>query len=301
MSSRTSSKRRRLHHLGLALGGRPAASFAKRLMVPVSNYILLCVVRRQVRPKVEPLAVIGIDYWAFRRNHRYGSIIYDLERRRIVALLPDRDVTTVEAWLSTHPETKIISRDHGGGYGDAAARALPNAIQVADRWHLMENASAAFLYAVRKSMRTIRTALGATMVNPDLLTYAEKLQYDGYSRREETNSAIMKLVGAGVSIKEIVRRTGYSRKLVRQVTRGQQTDAVVVSAHVSLRDLKPAFFPAIAASVLSRSRVDRASRSRRVTSSTSPLPKLSMARFSAARSVLAPLAVSRMTFSVPAA
>ena len=72
---------------------------------------------------------------------------------------------------------------------------MPHAVQVADRWHLMENASAAFLDAVRKSMRSIRTAIGATTINPDLLTCAEKLQYEGYLRREETNAAIMKLAG----------------------------------------------------------------------------------------------------------
>lgn len=77
----------------------------------------------------------------------------------------------------------------------------------------MENASAAFLDAVRKSMRIIRTAIGAMTINPDLLTYAEKLQYEGYLRREETNAAIMKLAGEGIPIKEIVRRTGHSRKL----------------------------------------------------------------------------------------
>jgi hypothetical protein len=59
-------------------------------------------------------------------------------------------------------------------------KALPNAIQVADRWHLMENASAAFLGAVRKSMRSIRTAIGAMTVSPELLTRAERLQYEGY-------------------------------------------------------------------------------------------------------------------------
>ena len=139
--------------------------------------------------------MVGIDDWACRRNHRYGTIVCDLERRRIVTLLPDREIATVEAWLAGHPEIEIVSRDRGGGYGEAAARALPHAIQVADRWHLMENASAAFLDAVRKSMRTIRTAIGATTINPDLLTYAEKLQYEGYLRREETNAAIMKLAG----------------------------------------------------------------------------------------------------------
>ena len=60
----------------------------------------------------------------------------DLERRQIVTLLPDREIATVQAWLAAHPGIKVISRDRGGGYGEAAARALPAAMQVADRWHL---------------------------------------------------------------------------------------------------------------------------------------------------------------------
>jgi transposase len=213
-----------VHHLGLALGGRPAASFAKRLMVPVSNDTLLRVVRRRACSSAEPLRVAGIDDWAFRRNQRYGTIVCDLERRRIVTLLPDRESATVEAWLATQPGIEVISRDRGGGYGEAAAKALPQAIQVADRWHLMENASAAFLDAVRKSMRAIRQAIGAMTIDPGLLTCAEKLQYEGYLRREETNAAILKLAGAGIAIKEIVRRTGHSRKLVRRIIRGERTD-----------------------------------------------------------------------------
>jgi len=193
-------------------------------MLPVSNDTLLRVVRRRTCPRTEPLAVAGIDDWAFRRNHRYGTIVCDLERRRIVALLPDREIATVRAWLSDHPGIRVVSRDRGGGYGEAAAKALPDAIQVADRWHLMENASAAFLDAVRRSMRVIRTAIGATTINPELLTCAERLQYQGYLRRKETKAAIMALVRDGVPLKEIVRRTGHSRKLVRQVSRGESTD-----------------------------------------------------------------------------
>lgn len=223
-SRRTSRLECIVHHLGLALGGRPAANFAKRLMMPVSNDTLLRVVRRQTCPRTDPLNVVGIDDWAFRRNHRYGTIVCDLERRRIVTLLPDREIATVEAWLANHAEIEVVSRDRGGGYGEATAKALPHAIQVADRWHLMENASAAFLDAVRKSMRSIRASVGATTVKPELLTCAEKLQYEGYLRREETNATIMKLASEGTPIKEIVRRTGHSRKLIRQVVRGERTD-----------------------------------------------------------------------------
>jgi transposase len=223
-SRRTSRLEHIVHHLGLALGGRPAAGFARRLMVPVSNDTLLRVVRRRAEVPTNVLNVVGIDDWAFRRNCRYGTVVCDLERQRIVKLLPDREIATVAAWLGDHPGIRLVSRDRGGGYGEAAAKALPHATQVADRWHLMENASAAFLDAVRKSMRVIRVAIGATVINPELLTSAEKLQYDGYLRREETNGAIMTLAGEGISIKEIVRRTGHSRKLVRQVIRGERTD-----------------------------------------------------------------------------
>lgn len=174
-----------VHHLGLALGGRPGASFAKRLMLPVSNDTLLRVVRRRDSAAPPPPNVIGIDDWAWRRNHRYGTIICDLERRRPISLLPDREPATAQAWLSQQPQIAIVARDRGGAYALAAARALPHAVQVADRWHLMENASRAFLDAVRKSMRQIRSAVGAMTVNPDLLSAAERLQYEGYLRREE--------------------------------------------------------------------------------------------------------------------
>jgi transposase len=172
----------------------------------------------------EPLVVVGIDDWAFRRNHRSGTIVCDLERRRIVALLPDRETATVQAWLSAHPEIKIVSRDRGGRYGEAATRALPDAIQVADRWHLMENASAAFLDAVRRSMRGIRTAIGATTINPALLTCAERLRYQGYLRRQDDHAAIAALVRDGVPLKEVARRTGHSRNFVRHLSRGGGTD-----------------------------------------------------------------------------
>jgi len=210
--------------LALALGGRPAASFARRLMLPVSNDTLLRLVRRRGAPPFEAPTVVGIDDWAWRRNQRYGTIICDLERRRTIALLSDREPATAQAWLSGQPQIAVVARDRGGGYALAAKKALPLAIQVADRWHLMENASRAFLDAVRKSMRHIRVAIGAAQIDPDLLTAAETIQFEGYLRREETNAVILGLAKDGVTIKEIVRRTGYSRGLARKVLRGERSD-----------------------------------------------------------------------------
>lgn len=221
---RSSRLQKIVHYVGLALGGRPGQSLARRLLLPVSNDTLLRVVRRCGAPRFVPPTVIGIDDWAWRRNQRYGTIICDLERRKTIALLPDREPATAQAWLTDQRQIEIVARDRGGGYALAAAAALPHATQVADRWHLMENASHAFVDAVRKSMRQIRRAIGAVTINPDLLTAAERIQYEGYLRREEANAVILGLAKEGITIKEIVRRTGHSRGLVRRVLRGQRSD-----------------------------------------------------------------------------
>ena len=145
-------------------------------MLPVSRDTLLRVLRRRAQAPSGPVRIIGIDDFAWKRGQRYGTVVCDLERRRIIDLLPDREPGTVAAWLATHPEIAVVSWDRGAGYGRAALRGAPQATQVADRWHLMENASAAFLEAVRRSMRAIRQVLGSAVIDPALLTSAERIQ-----------------------------------------------------------------------------------------------------------------------------
>lgn len=213
-----------VHHLGISLGGRPAASLARRLMLPVSRDTLLRVLRRRASVAAGPVQVIGIDDFAWKRGQRYGTVMCDLEQRRIIDLLPDREPATVAAWLADHPEITVVSRDRGAGYGQAASKGAPQAVQVADRWHLMENASTAFLEAVRRSMKGIRQVLGSTVIDPALLTCAERIQYEGFLRRQDDSQRIKALAEAGKSIKQITRSTGRSRKLVRSVLRGGDGD-----------------------------------------------------------------------------
>ncbi|WP_372624289.1 transposase [Falsiroseomonas sp.] len=201
-------------------------------MLPVSKDTLLRVVRRRVAPTEPGARIIGIDEWAWRRDQRYGTIICDLERRRVLDLLPDREPATVRAWLSSQPGIHVVAQDRASGYAGAIAAAAPLAVQVADRWHLMENASATFLQAVRSEMGPIRRALGAGVIDPALLSAAERLQYEGYLRRREENSAIRAMAHAGTAIKEIARRTGRSRKLVRAALRNAD-DEVFRSRHSS--------------------------------------------------------------------
>ncbi len=101
-------------------------------MLVVSNDTLLRLVRRRVRPPAEAPRIVGIDDWAWRKNQRYGTLICDLERRQVVCLLPDWGAATAQAWLAGQPQIAVVARDRSGGYALAAARALPDAMQVAD-------------------------------------------------------------------------------------------------------------------------------------------------------------------------
>jgi transposase len=121
---RTSRLNVLFYHLGLALGGRPAARFADRLMTPVSNDTLLRTIRRKGRPDFTPPKIVGIDDWAWHRNQRYGTIVCDLERRHPIRLLPDREPATTQALLAEQSQIAIIARDRGGGYGTGSVQGL---------------------------------------------------------------------------------------------------------------------------------------------------------------------------------
>jgi transposase len=188
-----------VQHLGIALGGRPGAGLAQRLMLPVGKDTLLRVARRHGPAGAGSVRGLGIDAWAWRRRQRYGTILCALEQRRIVALLPDRDQAAMKTWLRAHPEIGVVARDRSGGFAGAVSEAVPEAVPVADRWHLMENASAAFRGAVRSVLGSIRRALSCGTINPDLRSAAERLQYQGYLRRREVNETIRAVAAGGTA------------------------------------------------------------------------------------------------------
>lgn len=101
---------------------------------------------------------LGIDDWAFRKGKNYGTILVDLEKRKPIDLLPDREMETVKKWLEAHPGIEVISRDRASCYSQAAELGAPQAIQVADRWHLLKNLGDALKRMLDKHNQELRLA-----------------------------------------------------------------------------------------------------------------------------------------------
>ena len=126
-------------HVSFALGGEAGSRLLKDLGVVVSGETLLNHIRSSRLRAHRTPKVLSVDDFAFRRGTRYGTILVDLERRTLVDVLPDRSADTFARWLVEHPGVEIVSRDRGGEYAEAALRAVPHAVQVADRFHLLKN------------------------------------------------------------------------------------------------------------------------------------------------------------------
>jgi len=232
---------RRTHHLrdalrqiGLALGGAAGVRLAAALGLPAGRTALLGLIRTAPLPDGEPPRIVGVDEFAWRRGQRFGTIIVDLERRRPLDLLPDRDADHVAAWLQRHPGITTVARDCSGLYADAATRGAPAAQQVVDRWHLLHNLGEAleqFLLHKRTVLRDAASATadaealpgaGAPPAELPALPWQQRAQEAGRQRHAAQLAryeAIHQLRAAGADIAPIARTLGVSRGTVYRYLR----------------------------------------------------------------------------------
>jgi transposase len=113
----------------------------KRIGMPASDDTILRHLKRRAKERRAQanVRVVGIDDWAWRKGSTYGTIIVDLERREVIDLLAVRSAGATADWLKQHPDIEMISRDHCGSFAQGAHEGAPQARQVADRFHILQN------------------------------------------------------------------------------------------------------------------------------------------------------------------
>ena len=227
----------RLEHahrlIGHALGGEAGARLAIPLGMPISPDTLLRRVKSSPRSRPTSIRVLGVDDWAWKKGQRYGTILCDLERRRPVDLLPERSADSLASWLKAHPGVEIISRDRGDEYIKGANQGAPEAVQVADRWHLLLNLREALMRAVDRHHGHVLEAAKAVAARQELEPLSAKTpkreaaekrlppdhrterSQQRRARRLERYRRVVELNEQGVSLRGIARSMGMHRATVR--------------------------------------------------------------------------------------
>lgn len=216
--------------IGLALGGAAGARLSARLMMTAGVDLLLSLVRCIEHSEKPTPRVLGVDDWAKRKGQNYGTILVDLERGEIIDLLADRTAETLIEWLREHPGVEIVTRDRSQTYAEAIQQGAPNAVQVADRWHLLKNLTDAVFKILQQEYKSIkkqlepaeengqRTGERARVLETDLTGRREGLTPAELRRKERIERA-HQLADQGWTRKGIARHLNVHPKTVSRYLR----------------------------------------------------------------------------------
>ena len=215
--------------IGYTAGGLPGSRVLERLALGVSDDTVIRAVKRsEIASGEHRVRSLGVDDWAWRKGQRYGTIFVDLDRHRVVDLLPDRSTEVVTAWLEKHPGIQIVSRDRCGIYAEAAQHGAADALQVADRFHLLMNLSAAIERALEERSKELCLAAEEqqTVVEsspePQKRTLVEQRKQQRRDRRRERYDRVVELHRLGHTQRAISTELGIQRKTVRRWLRAGQ-------------------------------------------------------------------------------
>src|SRR6266436_1943861 len=221
-------------YTGLALGGSAGARQLARQALPGSRNTVLRRVRSLSTPAYPSPHVVGIDDCAWRKGHRYGTIVVDLERGCPIDVLEDRLADTVADWFKAHPEVNIVARDRAESYASGIRQGAPAAIQVADRFHLLQNLAAALeqvftthhqaLEAVNEAVRQqpVSLADGTVAVPvppPATPPRAQQQAAQRAAHRQVTYDAVWTLHRQGWTVAAIAAQVGRSRRTIERYLR----------------------------------------------------------------------------------
>jgi len=205
-------------NVGVQLGGEPSVRVLRKLGIPVSADTVLRLIL-SLEPESQPeTRIIGVDDWAWCKGRRYGAILVDLEQHKPIDILPDATAATLEEWLKQHPKIEVVSRDRAGSFADGARKGAAQAIQVADRWHLLKNIGDAlerYLQSISLNI-TVNRQITAPDIQRSLPAQNESKQQASRQRRVDRYTEVKQLVSAGTSLREISRLTGMSRQTVQR-------------------------------------------------------------------------------------
>ena len=245
---RTPPLARMLTAIALALAGRAGTRLAAVLGLAVSRSGLLRLIMALPDPEPGPVLVLGVDDFAFRRGRDYGTVLVNAGTGGPVDLLRDREADTFADWLKDHPGAEVICRDRAGACADGARTGAPDAVQVADRWHIYHNLCEHAEKAVARHRDCLKEpgldlpgpqAGGQRL--PDLAQLAadaavQRAEDSALARRtKERYEQVQALRAQGLGIKPIMRRTGLAKETARRFYRAQTIDELLAKT----RDGRP--------------------------------------------------------------